>query len=403
MHHYFSFVQLKKILLMILKNKTPRFFWILILVPLIIVTSSFLFFKGSKPLKSSSAVHFAKSNQEDTSISLFFVGDMMGHQSMIDAAKVNAEDRYDYTSWFQFLSPYLILQDYAVANLEVTLGGSPYSGYPQFSSPDSYAEAIKTAGFDFLITANNHSQDKGQKGLERTIDVLDQLKIDHTGTFKTQHERDENYPFIKIIKGKKIAFLNYTYGTNGLEVKLPNIVNNIDTLQISKDLIKAKELSADFIIVTLHWGAEYERNYNISQKTLAQWLCDKGTDAIIGMHPHVIQAMEIMHPSNNKLKNIPVAYSLGNCISSQRDQYKDGGIGVGLTLSIVGNKLIFSDWSFLPFWVQVGNKPRGFYLIPLSDWEKNPSKYNLSGVEKEKIKQFGLDSRSLLKGNKEMY
>ena len=388
---------------MILKNKTPRFFWILILVPLITVTSSFLIFNGSKPLKSSTAIHLAKSNQEDTSISLFFVGDMMGHQSMIDAAKVNAEDRYDYTSWFQFLSPYLILQDYAVANLEVTLGGSPYSGYPQFSSPDSYAEAIQTAGFDFLITANNHSQDKGQKGLERTIDVLDQLKIDHTGTFKTQNDRDMNYPFIKIIKGKKIAFLNYTYGTNGLEVKLPNIVNKIDTLQISKDLIKAKELSADFIIVTLHWGAEYERNYNISQNTLAQWLCDKGTDAIIGMHPHVIQAMEIMHPSNNKFKNIPVAYSLGNCISSQRDQYKDGGIGVGLTLSIVGDKLGFSDWSFLPFWVQVGNKPKGFYLIPLSDWEKNPSKYNLSGEEKEKIKQFGLDSRSLLKGNKEMY
>ena len=403
MHHYFSFVQLKKILLMILKNKTPRFFWILILVPLITVTSSFLIFNGSKPLKSSTAVHFAKSNQEDTSISLFFVGDMMGHQSMIDAAKVNAEDKYDYTSWFQFLKPYLILQDYAVANLEVTLGGSPYSGYPQFSSPDSYAEAIQTAGFDFLITANNHSQDKGQKGLERTIDVLDQLKIDHTGTFKTQHDRDENYPFLKIIKGKKLAFLNYTYGTNGLEVKLPNIVNKIDTLQISKDLIKAKELSADFIIVTLHWGAEYERNYNSTQKNLAQWLCDNGTDAIIGMHPHVIQGMEIMHPSNNKLKNIPVAYSLGNCISSQRDQYKDGGIGVGLTLSIVGNKLIFSDWSFLPFWVQVGNKPRGFYLIPLSDWEKNPSKYNLTGEEKEKIKQFGLDSRSLLKGNKEMY
>ena len=180
-------------------------------------------------------------------------------------------------------------------------------------------------------------------------------------------------------------------------------MNKIDTLQISKDLIKAKELSADFIIVTLHWGAEYERNYNSTQKNLAEWLCDNGTDAIIGMHPHVIQGMEIMHPSNNKLKNIPVAYSLGNCISSQRDQYKDGGIGVGLTLSIVDDKLVFSDWSFLPFWVQVGNKPRGFYLTPLSDWERNPSKYNLTGEEKEKIKQFGLDTRSLLKGNKEMY
>jgi poly-gamma-glutamate synthesis protein (capsule biosynthesis protein) len=377
-------------------------------IPILLISSSLLFFNfsGEKAVKKvvnkTNIKESACSNLADSSISLFFVGDMMGHQSMIDAAQVKGENKYDYMDWFQFLSPYLENQDYAVANLEVTLGGSPYSGYPQFCSPDSYAEAIQKAGFDFFITANNHSQDKGKKGLERTIDVLDQLHIDHTGTFKNEKERADNYPFIKVIKGKKIAFLNYTYGTNGLEVVAPNIVNRIDTTQIAIDLNKAKKLAADFIVVTLHWGAEYERNYNSSQNKLAQWLCDNGTDAIIGMHPHVVQPMEIMHPKNNSSKNIPVAYSLGNCISSQRDQYKNGGIGVGLNLTISNGKISFTDWSFLPFWVRVRRNPNGFYLIPVSDWEKNPGKYNLSADDIEKIKQFGKDTRSLLNGNKEM-
>ena len=382
-------------------NKTNTIF---IGGPILILASSLLLFNFSylnESKKDAIKINNDK-NFKDSSISLFFVGDMMGHQSMIDAAKVNGEDKYDYSQWFKFLTPYLSQQDYSIANLEVTLGGSPYSGYPQFCSPDSYAEAIQEAGFDFLITANNHSQDKGKKGLERTIDVLDQLKLDHTGTFKNQIERDKYYPFIKTLKGKEIAFLNYTYGTNGIEVQPPNIVNKIDTIQMLKDILKARELTADFIIVTLHWGSEYQRNYSSTQKNLAQWLCDKGADAIIGMHPHVVQPMEILHPSNNKLKNIPVAYSLGNCISSQRDQYKNGGIGVGLNLTINGDNLVFSNWAFLPFYVQVSKKPNGFFLIPVSDWEKNPGKYNLSGDDKVKIKQFGIDTRALLIGTKEM-
>ena len=196
----------------------------------------------------------------------------------------------------------------------------------------------KKSGFDFLITANNHSLDRGKKGLERTIDVLDQLKIEHTGTFKDEKSRNDNYPYIKLLKGKKIAILNFTYGTNGLKVELPNIVNAIDTIQIKKDIKKAKALKSDFILVTIHWGSEYQRNYNDFQSNLAQWLCDEGADAIIGMHPHVVQPMEIMHPKNNKTKNIPIAYSLGNFVSNQRDQYKNGGIGVGLELKIKNNE-----------------------------------------------------------------
>ncbi len=375
-----------------------------ILIPtgILIAVITFLIFSTSNVNKSNIEKKNTAVNFEDSSISLFFVGDLMGHQPMISAAKISDSNKYEYSHWFQYIKPFIENHDFAIANLEVVLGGEPYTGYPQFSSPDSYADAAKKSGFDFMITANNHSLDRYKKGLERTIDVLDQLKIEHTGTFKDQKSRDENYPFIKTLKNKKIAILNFTYGTNGLKVELPNIVNEIDTVQIKKDIIKAKSLKADFILITIHWGSEYQRNYNASQSELAQWLCDEGADAIIGMHPHVVQPMEILHPKDNKTKNIPVAYSLGNYVSNQRDRYKNGGIGVGLELKIKNGEIVFNDWNYLPFWVHLGGNPKGYYVIPVSEWEKNPLKFKLNSTEENEIKQFGVDTRELLVGQKEM-
>jgi poly-gamma-glutamate synthesis protein (capsule biosynthesis protein) len=375
---------------------------ILISFCLVFSAITFLIFSTSNVKKTHYTKEKKKANFEDSVITLFFVGDLMGHQPMINAAKIADSNKHDYAHWFQYIRPFIEKHDYAIANLEVTLAGEPYSGYPQFSSPDSYALATKNSGFDFLITANNHSLDRGKKGLERTIAVLDQLKIEHTGTFKDEKTRNENYPFIKILKNKKIAILNYTYGTNGLKVEFPNIVNAIDTNQIRKDIQKAKSLKSDFILLTLHWGSEYQRNYNSAQSNLAQWLCDEGADAIIGMHPHVIQPMEIMHPKNDKTKNVPIAYSLGNYVSNQRDQYKNGGIGVSLELSIKNGELKFEDWTYLPFWVHLGGKPKGYYVVPISEWESNPSKFNLNPTEEKEIKQFGSDTRGLLIGLKEM-
>ena len=375
-----------------------------ILIPtgILIAVITFLIFSTSNAKKSNIEKKNTAVNFEDSSISLFFVGDLMGHQPMISAAKISDSNKYEYSHWFQYIKPFIENHDFAIANLEVVLGGEPYTGYPQFSSPDSYADAAKKSGFDFMITANNHSLDRYKKGLERTIDVLDQLKIEHTGTFKDQKSRDENYPFIKTLKNKKIAILNFTYGTNGLKVELPNIVNEIDTVQIKKDIKKAKSLKADFILITIHWGSEYQRNYNASQSELAQWLCDEGADAIIGMHPHVVQPMEILHPKDNKTKNIPVAYSLGNYVSNQRDRYKNGGIGVGLELKIKNGEIVFNDWNYLPFWVHLGGNPKGYYVIPVSEWEKNPLKFKLNSTEENEIKQFGVDTRELLIGQKEM-
>ena len=341
--------------------------------------------------------------QQDTtrqSISLFFVGDLMGHKPMIEAAKTT--NGYEYEHWFKYIKNRIEKYDLSVLNLEVTLAGEPYSGYPMFCSPDSYAKATQNVGFDFFITANNHSIDRGKKGLERTLDVLDSLKISHTGTFKDESERAKLYPYYWNYKGAKIAFLNYTYGTNGIKITPPNIVNMIDTLQIKQDIQRAKKDGSNFIITTIHWGNEYQRKESPEQSKLAQWMADQGVDAIIGMHPHVVQPMKIIHPKNNPSKSVPVAYSLGNFVSNQRERYKNGGIGVELQLEVFNGKVTWQTWGYYPFWIQLGGKPRGYYVIPTSDLENNINQFGLTEQDKVTIKQFSLDTRELLKGTKEL-
>jgi poly-gamma-glutamate capsule biosynthesis protein CapA/YwtB (metallophosphatase superfamily) len=289
---------------------------------------------------------FAGEDTTTKEISLFFVGDMMGHEPMIGAAYNDSKDTYEYAHWFQYITEFVHSFDYRCANLEVTLAGKPYSGYPQFSSPDVFAEGIFSAGFNIFVTANNHSQDRGKKGVERTILMLDSLGITHTGTFLDTLSRDRNYPLIQEVKGVKIALLNCTYGTNGLVVQHPNVVNMIDTLQLRKDLKTAVERGAQFTVVNIHWGTEYQRKENSEQDKLAQWLADAGADAIIGLHPHVVQPMLILHPKNDTLKNVPVAFSLGNFISNQRERFKDGGIGVVLRLKVKNKKVQWDTWGF---------------------------------------------------------
>lgn len=333
-------------------------------------------------------------------ISLFFVGDLMGHKPMIDAAKTSSG--YEYVHWFKHIKNRVEKYDLSVLNLEVTLAGDPYSGYPMFCSPDSYAKAAQNVGFDFFITANNHSIDRGKKGLERTLDVLDSLKIAHTGTFKDENERAKQYPYYWNHKGAKIAFLNYTYGTNGIKITAPNVVNMIDTAQMKLDIQKAKKDGSTFIITTIHWGNEYQRKESSEQSKLAQWMADQGVDAIIGMHPHVVQPMKIIHPKNNLSKSVPVAYSLGNFVSNQRERYKNGGIGVELNLEVLNGKVTWQNWGYYPFWIQLGGKPRGYYVIPTSNLETSINQFGLTEQDKITVKQFSADTKELLKGIREL-
>ncbi len=260
------------------------------------------------------------SAQDTTRLSLLFVGDIMQHDSNIAAAYNSSTKKYDYSSCFEYVAPILRSADLTIGNLELTLAGSPYKGYPQFSAPDALAIELKRSGFDVLVTANNHSLDHRRKGVERTLRVLDSLEIHHTGTFKDSLERTLVYPLIVQKNGFQFSLLNYTYGTNGIPVTKPNIVNLIDTVTIKRDLEKAMAQKSDAIIVLIHWGAEYQSLPNQEQKKLATLCMREGAKLVIGAHPHVLQPM-VWNRQDDKL----VAYSLGNFVSGQRPRYRDGG------------------------------------------------------------------------------
>ena len=225
---------------------------------------------------------FSLSLTAQEKITLLFVGDLMQHQAQIEAARVGTS--YDYSSCFKHVKDEISAADLAVANLEVTLGGKPYSGYPAFSAPDEYLYAVKEAGFDVLLTANNHCLDRRKKGLERTILMLDSLHIPHAGTYVNKGKRDEGYPLLIEKNHFRIVLLNYTYGTNGIEVTPPNVVNYIDREQIKKDILKARRMMPDVIIACMHWGIEYRSLPERSERDLADWMITQGVDQIGRAH-----------------------------------------------------------------------------------------------------------------------
>lgn len=266
-------------------------------------------------------------------VDLLFVGDAMQHQAQLDQALAEGNGSgYDYSDCFSLIAPTVIEADYAVCNLEVPLGGGPkYSGYPCFSAPDSYAEALKDAGFDLFLTSNNHCLDSGMKAARRTLSALDSLGVDHIGTYNDAAQRDTLVPFIKDIKGIRFGFLNYTYGTNGIPARDGMEVSMIDRDKMAREIKRAREEGAEIICVTLHWGIEYVLNENSGQRDLAQFLIDQGVDLIIGGHPHVVQPMRVHH-NEKEDKDVLVVYSLGNFISNMNTTDTRGGALVNVRI-----------------------------------------------------------------------
>ncbi len=269
-------------------------------------------------------------------VEIVFAGDAMQHSPQI-AAALREDGTYDYSRCFELIEEDIMSADFAVANLEVPLGGKPYSGYPVFSAPDDYASQLKKSGFDLLVTANNHCLDRGSKGLLRTLSALDSIGIASVGTYVSQDSRDELVPYIVDVKGCKIAMLAYTYGTNGFKATA-GVVDRIDRAVMKEDIAEARANGAQVICVNLHWGTEYMRLPDKAQRSLTDFLVDEGVDLIIGSHPHVVQPMEVRY-SHRHDKDVLVVYSLGNFISNQNDIDSRGGAMVKAELILNGGKV----------------------------------------------------------------
>ena len=336
--------------------------------------------------------------QDTTRLSLLFLGDIMQHDSQIADAYDKKTGGYDYQPCFQYIKPYVEAVDLAIGNLEVTLAGKPYKGYPQFSAPDELLTALKDMGMDVIVTANNHSVDRGRQGVERTIAMLDSFNIPHTGTFRSKAEKDKQHPLILERHGFKLAVLNYTYGTNGLPVHRPNIVNMLDTADIRKDLMRAATLKPDAIIVFTHWGSEYQSLPSKQQKAITELCFKYGAKLVIGSHPHVVQPMEW-----RKQKDQLVAYSLGNFVSGQRKRYTDGGAMIRIELEKVafrdGSSITAIDTAgYILEWVyRTNDTQKDYYVLPVPAVEAKPTAFIRDGESVAAFRTFVTDSRTLFK------
>ncbi|WLR43434.1 CapA family protein [Bacillus carboniphilus] len=297
----------------------------------ILGASLFFFIKGQDQTESlpskkvSTHVVANKYKNFETEVSFSAIGDVLLHSRVYNDAK-QTDGSYDFNPMLEGVKSELNVNDITMANQESMMGGVDIglSTYPSFNSPYEIGEDLKGAGIDIVNMANNHTLDRGMTAVENATHYYKKLGITYVGAY--QSENDANTLRVLSVKGIKIGFLSYTYGTNGIPIpdEHPYVVNMIDELKIINDMKEMKSQS-DVIIVNLHWGNEYQRYPTNQQKELANSLAKNGADVIVGHHSHVLQPIEWLDNGNGGQSL--VVYSLGNFLSGQVGDYKDiGGI-----------------------------------------------------------------------------
>lgn len=316
-------------------------------------------------------------------------GDVMGHMPVVWDAWDEERQDYDFAPIMAGAAPYVAAADYAVVNLETVLGGGPkYTGYPGFNSPDGLAHSLKEVGFDLVLTANNHSLDQGHQALVRTLDVLDEVGLNHVGTKRPEETME---PLVADVGGIKVAFLGYSYGTNGNAVPAadPDCISLFntdymtslktpDTERMQADLEKAEALDADLIAVMIHWGVEYQIEQNAYQEEIADLLIKNGADVVLGGHSHVPQPIEwrTVAGVDGVERTGLVAYSLGNFISAQYMEYTyvTAVLNVELEKDNTSGDARVVGWSYVPIYV-------------INRGEEAERRFELLDVEKEQAEE----------------
>ena len=333
------------------------------------------------------AQHFSRAE-------LLFAGDLMQHQSQLDAAR-QPDGTYSYSPCYRHIKEYVSKADVAVANLETVIAGKPYGGYPSFCAPDSFLYAAIDAGFDIMLLANNHCLDRGRRGILCTLDKLDSLNIIHCGVYRDSIEREKRYPHIIKSRNMRIALLNYTYGTNGIPIPSPIVVNLIDKEAIARDIEKARSMRPDAIIVCMHWGDEFTHTPSKEQKRLTEWMLAQGVDHVVGNHPHVLQPMEVRRDSLTPARHA-VIYSLSNLVSGMYARGRDGGALVTLSMQKFCGTTRLTQMKYLLTWVA---RPERDGVKNFEIWPAATPPQKLLPVTKTKLDEFLDDSRRLLKSN----
>ena len=364
-----------------------RIFRVLILL-FIIILFIFLFNFFINKESNNTEIRQTSSNEEktaqeeikpDVTFTLTAIGDIMCHNTQYWDAYQKETDTYDFSYVFENVKDYIAAGDVSIANIETSFAGKDrgYSNYPVFNSPDELARDVKSTGLDIITTAGNHCLDMGYSGLSRTIDVLKNNGIEQLGTYKSQEERDN--VFIKDVKGVKIAFIDYTYGTNGIPVPSGKeyCVNLIDKDLIKKDIEAAKEQNVDMIVACMHWGDEYKTKANKEQEDLADFLFKNGVNVIIGNHPHVLEQMEkrTVTLEDGTTQDGFVIFACGNFICDQNAENTRNSIILNLDITRHSDgKVTVDKANYIPIYMYKG-APGKLRRMKVLDIEKSIANY----------------------------
>lgn len=297
-------------------------------------------------------------------LTVLFIGDVMQHRNQLLSARIPDSDTtisssYDYSSYFTHVRKFIDEADFTAANMEFCLGGAPYTGYPSFSAPESLAEEAADAGVDLFLCANNHICDKGRRGLASSLDKYSRIGVPVTGLYKDSVDEAGRNPFIADIRGTRVAFINFTYGTNGVRVPDPYMINMMDRAHVSGLISRAEDRGADIIIALPHWGREYVTAPDRIQREWAAFLLECGADAVIGTHPHVVQPVEF-----------PVAYSLGNFVSNMSAVNTELGLMVAVKIAVTpeGQSSV-AGFRVIPVWCsRPGGYCKAYTVLPVHEF-----------------------------------
>nr|WP_300002874.1 CapA family protein [Tissierella sp.] len=340
---------------------------------------------------------------EKANAKILSVGDVMFHMPQVKSAYIG-DGNYDFADSFKYVKNHIEAADVSIANFESVTAGNDkrFSGFPQFNSPKETLLGLKESGFDIVSTANNHSLDQGKEGILKTLEYAKSYGLKTIGTYK---EKQTEY-LIEEKNGIKLGFLAYTYGVNGLEFylspeELSTMVNIIDETKIKRD-IEALKKQADIVVVSVHWGTEYQRETGQQQIDLGHKMVDWGANVILGSHPHVLQKSEII--KKDGMDNF-IIYSMGNFFSNQRQEtmgnsFTEDGVMVEIDIEkdIANDKTWVKSVNFLPTWIDKYNEDgRDIYrILSTRDVLEGKLDIQLSDKIKARIEKSQRDSLEIL-------
>ena len=294
-------------------------------------------------------------------MTLAFAGDLLPHLPLVDVAARYGRghgDRYDFDPMLAPMRPIIESADLAICHMETPVAPDQdhLSGYPAFGAPVELVDAAKRAGYDGCSTASNHSLDQGRAGIAATLDRFDQDGLRHAGTARTPAEGAAITMYD--VGGAKVAHLSYAYGFNGYSIPrdAPFAVDQIDVERIHRDATAARQAGAALVVVSLHWGTEYQHVPDGFQRSVADRLLPwPDIDVVIGHHAHVVQPIE-------HVKGTLVVFGLGNQLANQPQVPKSDGLTVVLHADQQPNgRYRVTGIEAVPTWIEPGS----FRVLPI--------------------------------------